>query len=75
MITAMEKLRCVERELGYRRRVYTRLVERGKMSEPQRHQEIKLMEAILEDYRQLAADEDRELPLFIETRRTIRQGG
>jgi hypothetical protein len=45
MITAQEKLRCVERELSYRRRVYARLVARGKMSEPQRVEELRLMEA------------------------------
>jgi hypothetical protein len=69
MITAKEKLQCVERELGYRRRVYARLVARGKMSEAQRHQEIKLMEAICQDYRDLVSDET--IPLFIETRKTV----
>ena len=72
MITAKEKLQCVERELSYRRRVYARLVARGKMSEPQRHQEIRLMEAIADDYRQLAADDAPEQ--FIESRRTLRGG-
>jgi hypothetical protein len=74
MITAKEKLQCIERELSYRRRVYARLVARGKMSEPQRHQEIRLMEAILDDYRHLVADEEPALPIFIETRRTARGG-
>ena len=54
MITAKEKLQCVERELSYRRRVYARLVARGKMSEPQRIEELRLMEAIRDDYRDLA---------------------
>ncbi|KYK50085.1 hypothetical protein A1D31_22500 [Bradyrhizobium liaoningense] len=48
-----EKLECVERELKYRARVYERLVQRGKMSEPQRQHEIKVMGAIAEDYRRL----------------------
>jgi hypothetical protein len=71
MITAKEKLQCVERELGYRRRVYARLVARGKMSELQRLEELRLMEAIRDDYRDLASDE--EIPLFIETKRTLKQ--
>jgi hypothetical protein len=41
------------------------------MSEPQRHQEIRLMEAIVEDYRALAADETPELPMFLETRKAV----
>jgi len=74
MITNQEKLQCAERELGYRRRVYARLVARGKMSEPQRVEELRLMEAIAEDYRALVADEQGELQLFIETRRTVNEG-
>jgi hypothetical protein len=72
MITAKEKLQCVERELSYRRRVYARLVARGKMSEPQRIEELRLMEAIRDDYRALVADENPTLPMFIETRTTGR---
>ena len=72
MITAKEKLQCVERELSYRRRVYARLVARGKMSELQRVEELRLMEAIRDDYRDLASDE--EIPLFIETKRTVTEG-
>ena len=32
MISAADKMQCAERELRYRRRVYGRLVERGKMT-------------------------------------------
>ena len=71
MITAREKLQCVERELSYRRRVYARLVARGKMSEPQRIEELRLMEAICQDFRDLVADEEPALPMFIETRKTV----
>jgi hypothetical protein len=69
MMTAKEKLQCVERELSYRRRVYARLVARGKMSEPQRIEELRLMEAIRDDYRELVSDE--AIPLFIETRKMV----
>jgi hypothetical protein len=71
VVTAAEKLQCAERELSYRRRVYARLVERGKMSEQQRVEELRLMEAIRDDYRDLTNDE--AIPLFIETKRTVKE--
>lgn len=67
-----EKLECVERELKYRHRVYARLVERGKMSEPQRQREIKVVGAIRDDYASLLDDEAPQLN--IETKRTIKGG-
>ena len=66
-ITNKEKLACVVRELGYRQRVYARLVKKGKMSEPQRQQELRLMSAIVDDYRVLAADDNSDIPLFLNT--------
>jgi hypothetical protein len=64
MITARDKLKCVERELVYRHRVYDRLVERGKMTKRQSQHEIELMEAIAADYRTVVkAEADAELPL------------
>jgi hypothetical protein len=56
-ITATDKMQCAERELKYRRRVYGRLVERGKMSLLQCKRELELMEAIAEDYRKLATQD------------------
>ncbi|SIO49647.1 hypothetical protein SAMN05443247_06507 [Bradyrhizobium erythrophlei] len=70
-ITAADKLECAERELRYRRRVYGRLVERGKMTKGQSERELQLMEAIAEDYLQLC-DEDAP-QLCLETKRTLRQ--
>ncbi len=67
-----EKLDCVERELRYRARVYARLVQRGKMSEPQRQQEIRVMEAIRDDYAALF-DEDAPM-LNIGTKRSVKSG-
>lgn len=61
MITARDKLKCIERELSYRHRVYDRLIERGKMTERQAVREIELMEAIAADYR--ALDQAEGLPL------------
>ena len=63
MITTADKLHCVERELGYRRRVYDRLVCRGKMTELHARREIALMEAIAEDYRAVLAQQVPQLKL------------
>lgn len=73
MITAAEKMECAERELRYRRRVYGRLVERGKMTKAQADRELELMEAIALDYRALA--EEEPATMFFETRRTLKNGG
>jgi len=53
-ITIQDKLTCVVRELGYRRRVYPRLIANNKMGQSQADKEIKLMEAIVDDYRRSA---------------------
>jgi hypothetical protein len=63
-ITAADKLQCIERELSYRRRVYGRLVERGKMSKREADRELELMEAIALDYR--ASTTVTQMPLFNE---------
>lgn len=55
--TATMKLQCIDRELRYRRRVYSDRVERGTMTGRQRDREIALMEAIRADYEALAARE------------------
>lgn len=49
--TAEEKLKAVERELGYRRRVYARRVSEGKMSAELAAEQIAIFEAIAADYR------------------------
>lgn len=53
--TPVTKLACVERELKYRRRVYARMVETGKMSFAEAQQQIAIMKEIVEDYRKLAS--------------------
>jgi len=42
------QIKCVEREITFRRRVYARRVSQGRMSEVFADQQIKLMEAVLE---------------------------
>lgn len=49
--TAADKLRCTERELRQRRRVYPRLVEIGRMRQAEVDRETACMEAIAADYR------------------------
>jgi hypothetical protein len=61
MFTTKEKLQCVVRELGFRHRVYARRVELGKMKQADAAHEIAVMEAIAEDYKQLAAAEEPQL--------------
>lgn len=49
--TPADKLKAVERELGYRRRVYARLVAERKMKPLDMDRELALFEAIAADYR------------------------
>ena len=49
-VTRHDKAACIRRELGYRKRVYPRWVEVGKMTKAQADREVAVMEAILADY-------------------------
>ena len=71
MVTNREKLECAERELKFRFRVYDRLVARGKMTKTEQAREIELMSAIVEDYRALAAADEPEFAICVETRRSV----
>ena len=55
--TTEEKLKCAEREVGFRKRVYERRVADGRMSRQKADDEISAMQAIADDYRQKAAGE------------------
>lgn len=57
MSTAEDKLDAVEREIRYRRRVYPRLIEAGKLMRGIAETQIAIMEEIAEDYRKLAEKE------------------
>lgn len=59
-VMAERKLKAVERELSFRRRVYARRVDEGKMSKAAMDEEIAVFEAIATDYRE-AAVKDRLL--------------
>lgn len=58
IVTTSDKLACVERELKYRKRVYARLVDEGKMSQGKATLELAIMQAIIDDY-QKEADKER----------------
>jgi hypothetical protein len=57
MPSSAEKLRCVQRELNMRKRLYPRWVAAGKMQQSLAAFEIKLMEEIVEDYRRMVLEE------------------
>jgi hypothetical protein len=59
-ISATRKLECIEREPAYRRRVYPRLIEKGRMSRNTAASEIEVMEAVASDLR-LQAEAERML--------------
>lgn len=56
-ISATEKLRAIEREIGFRRLVYPRRISSKKMTQKQADWQLKIMEAIRDDYRALAKTE------------------
>lgn len=59
--TNAEKLRCIEREIAFRKRVYPRQVERGRMSIIQADAEMRTMEEIAEHFRKLVDSDQRDL--------------
>lgn len=52
-----EQIACIERELGYRQRVYPRWVADGKMSINKSREELRRMEAVLATLQQIAEGE------------------
>ncbi len=59
--TAADKLRCADRELRQRHRVYPRLVENGRMTQAEANCETACMAAIAADYRARASAEKPDL--------------
>lgn len=49
-MTETDKLKCVERELRLRKKVYPRWVAEGRMTQQQAEHEIDCMQAIVTDY-------------------------
>ena len=57
IFTADEKHRAAMREVGYRKRVYIRLVDAQKMTQKQANEQIAVMEQIAADYQKQAESE------------------
>ena len=53
-ITEHDKLRCVERELAFRKRTYPRLIANKKLGQAEADRELALMECIRQDYHRSA---------------------
>jgi hypothetical protein len=51
-IEAVDKLRCIEREIAMRKTVYPKWVASGRMRRDKADREIAILEAIAADYRQ-----------------------
>jgi len=49
-ISIEDKIRCLEREIAYREKVYGRLVANGTMRAEEAYRQVAIMQAILEDY-------------------------
>lgn len=47
MISIEDQVACIDRELRYRRRVYPRWVEAGKMTQRKADEELSRMDAVL----------------------------
>ena len=56
-MTEHEKLKCAERELAMRKRVYPRLVDAGKLKPEQATYELECMRAIVDDYNKIVNGE------------------
>ena len=64
MITIVEQIDCVQRELLYRRRVYARRVEQGKMTQQLADREIRRMSAVLETLQGIRLKQDAGFQLL-----------
>jgi len=57
-VSDRDKLKCVEREIAMRKLVYPSRVRAGKMSQREADHEIRMMEAIAQDYREKVGQYD-----------------
>jgi hypothetical protein len=59
-VTLVQQIKCVEREIGMRQRVYPRWIEAKRMTQKKADEEIAAMQAVLETLRSI---EQPGLPL------------
>lgn len=55
--TYLEKLEAVEREIGYRKRVFPRMIDNGKMTAQFANRQISIFLEIADELRELARKE------------------
>lgn len=69
-ITIQAQIKCVGREIGFRKIVYEKRVGYGAMTQEEAHREITTMEAVLETLKKqepnLFNQEDKDLPFKID---------
>lgn len=58
LFTTEEKIRCIEREVKLRQRLYPSRVANRRMTQKAAYREIETMKQILDDYETLLAKED-----------------
>jgi len=51
IVSLEDKIKCLEREIAYREKVYGRLVVNGTMRAEEAYRQVAIMQAILEDYK------------------------
>ena len=61
MIDINEQIKCVKREIAMRQRVYTRLVDQGRMKMDNANHEIDAMKAVLKTLTEVAEEQEFEL--------------
>jgi hypothetical protein len=59
-ITTADKLREAKREVGQRKRVYPRLIEKGSLTREAADRQTAIMQAIVEDYERQAQAEESQ---------------
>ena len=58
-VTLADQIKCIERELAMRDRVYPRWISSGKMKQAAAHEEIRRMEAVLDTLNRLKDEGDK----------------
>jgi hypothetical protein len=69
VVTIDEQLACVERELGFRRKLYPRWVRDGKLTQAGADEELVRMDAVLLTLRRVQTMQDHHVPNAEDIRR------
>lgn len=66
-ISIERQIKCVEREIAYRKRVYPGLIERGRMHQVNADFQIEAMKAVLKTLKALAPEGEQQSLFLAET--------